>query len=104
MLVGARYASSIVRELNMTDAIERMGSWNWSRKAEVAFRVLEKRPIYEGEGIVVFNDTDRDQLEDISVMHVRVHIRSIMFPAHYYYNLMIDKGRVELQMQKTEMS
>jgi len=70
----ARYASSMVRELNMTDAIERMGSWNWSRKAEVAFRVLEKRPIYEGEGIVVFNDTDRDQLEDISVMHGRVEI------------------------------
>lgn len=64
----------------MTDAIQRMGSWNWSRKAEVAFRVLEKRPLYDGEGIVVFNDTDRDQLEDISVMHVRVYILFLLLP------------------------
>ena len=69
----ARYASPMVREMNMTDAIERMGTWNWSRKAEIAFRVLEKRPSYSGDGVVVFNDTDQEQLEDISVMHVSLY-------------------------------
>ena len=29
---------------NSTDATERIGSWNWSRPAELALRVLEKRP------------------------------------------------------------
>ena len=37
-------ASEFTKNINMTAAIEHLGSWNWSSPMEMAFRVIEKQP------------------------------------------------------------
>ena len=67
---------------NSTDAIERIGTWNWSRPAELALRVLEKRPILPPPAVILSTDKEESDIgrlnesvwKGVSLMHGRVEI------------------------------
>lgn len=55
-------AAEYIKDLNTTDATERISLWNYTASTEVAFRVLERKNEFELED---------ETLSDISLMHVR---------------------------------
>ncbi|KAL5536908.1 hypothetical protein ACEPAF_731 [Sanghuangporus sanghuang] len=75
----AGLAAEFVKNINKTDAIERLGAWNWSAPTEMAFRVIEKQPDVpdtneegrEGEDLRRMNKT---AWADISLMHGRIEL------------------------------
>ncbi|KAI5124239.1 hypothetical protein M0805_005088 [Coniferiporia weirii] len=76
-------ASDFIKEINMTSALERIGTWNWSAPTELAFRVLEKRPVVVEIAASAWgkskdqSDTERMNASlwvDISLMHGRVEL------------------------------
>ncbi|THH03274.1 hypothetical protein EW145_g6386 [Phellinidium pouzarii] len=76
-------ASEFVKDINMTSAIEHIGTWNWSAPMELAFRVLEKRPVVELPGGSSWGRSNDDGnasrmnsslWADISLMHGRVDL------------------------------
>lgn len=78
----AHFADPFLSSYNTTDAIERIGSWNWSAPAELALRVLEKRPALPSPSAIVSLSKDESDVgrlnesvwKDISLMHGRVEI------------------------------
>lgn len=78
----AHFADSFLSSYNSTDAFERIGTWNWSAPAELALRVLEKRPALPSPSVIVSLNKDESDVgrlnesvwKDISLMHGRVEI------------------------------
>lgn len=48
---------------NMTEAVEKSGTWNWTGSDKVALSVVEKSPVPSGENLNI--------TEEIVVVHVR---------------------------------
>ena len=74
----APLATSFIKDINITEAFERIGTWNWSAPSELAFRVLEKRPIIDWD-ITRVDRADDGMLNesvwsDVSLMHGRIEI------------------------------
>lgn len=77
--IWARLAPAFLSNFNATDAHERIGTWNWSAPSELAFRVLEKRPVVNADGNKGKKTTDMPRMNaslwsDISLMHGRVEL------------------------------
>lgn len=64
-------ASTFMADFNATAAQERLGTWNWAGETEVAFRLLDKRPLYFPDDVDVhWEPAHAEKLSDISLMHV----------------------------------
>lgn len=87
----APLASEFTKNINSTAALERLGTWNWSAPTELAFRVIERRPVLLpppdsssaswGEAAPPTTVEDADVLRmnaslwaDVSLMHGRVEL------------------------------
>lgn len=63
----AHLAVDLVTGMNLTEAVERMGVWNWTACDKMSMRVLEKKPVFES-GLSSSNNTAG---EDINLIQVR---------------------------------
>jgi transmembrane E3 ubiquitin-protein ligase len=69
-------AEPFTKGINTTLAQEKIGTWSWSNPAEIAFRVIEKRPTVDpkskaGKDV---SRMDARAWEGISMMHGRVEL------------------------------
>ncbi|EJD07571.1 uncharacterized protein FOMMEDRAFT_115893 [Fomitiporia mediterranea MF3/22] len=67
-------ASAFTKDINMTEALELAGTWNWSAPMEMAFRVIEKRPVLRLGGKGDVQRMNESVWSDISLMHGRVEL------------------------------
>lgn len=57
------FAERFMNGSNMTEAVEKSGTWNWTGSDKVALSVVEKSPVPSGENLNI--------TEEIVVVHVR---------------------------------
>lgn len=75
----AGLAAEFVRNINMTEANERLGTWNWTAPTEMAFRVIEKQPDVphangKGREVDGLHRMNKSSWADISLMHGRIEL------------------------------
>lgn len=62
----------LTQAFNTTDALLRIGTWNWSAPSELAFRMLEKQPVVSpGPG----RRMNATTWADINLMHGRLEVK-----------------------------
>lgn len=67
-------AQDYMAESNMTEIVDRIGSWNWTASDKVALSVVEKMPSQSSGGMFVS--------DNIALVHVRYPTLSTALPNH----------------------
>lgn len=89
----APLASEFTKDINMTSALERLGTWNWSAPTEMAFRVIERRPVLRVPGASsAWGEIPASTVEDVDVVRMN---------ASLWEDVSLMHGRVELADKTT---